>query len=228
MTTRLPKVLLLGDSQRGRYQPRVTQLLAGRAEVVGPSENCRFSLYTATRLPDWLKELGTPDVVHWNNGLWDLGDIETRGPSRFSAEDYLTNLRTILGMLRKTGARLIWATTTPVPRHRPRKPLGWLWPMEDILRFNAASVELMRSQNVAINDLFPLIVDDMANLLDEGMCHLSDAGVEVAARAVVAAIEREIALLPVNRSLNASIIDTPMEGTLTGGPMPGHGEVFKG
>jgi hypothetical protein len=51
-----PKVLLLGDSQRGRYQDCVKQMLADRAEVVAPGENGRFSLYTSMRLPIWLKD----------------------------------------------------------------------------------------------------------------------------------------------------------------------------
>ncbi len=227
--TSIPKVILLGDSQRGRYQPCVAQMLAGRAEVVGPGENGRFSLYTSMRLPIWLKELGPPDIVHWNNGLWDLGINPTRGPAQFSLEDYLINLKTILAMLRKTSARLIWASCTPVPPKRPQKPDGWLWKMEDILLFNAAAEELMRSENIPINDLFPLILADMDHLLDAGMCHLSDAGVRVAAHAVVACIEREMALLPGSRAnKHGEVVETPIEGTLTGGPMPGQGEFFCG
>ena len=42
----LPKVLLLGDSIRMSYQPLVAQLLEGRATVVGPADNCQYSLYT--------------------------------------------------------------------------------------------------------------------------------------------------------------------------------------
>ncbi|MEI8310738.1 MAG: SGNH/GDSL hydrolase family protein [Verrucomicrobiota bacterium] len=224
-----PKVILLGDSQRGRYQPCVAQMLADRAEVVGPGENGRFSLYTSMRLPIWLKEIGTPDIVHWNNGLWDLGINPTRGPSQFSLEDYLTNLRTILSMLRKTSARLIWASSTPVPVKRPQKPGGWLWKMDDILRYNAAAEELMRSENIPINDLFPLILHDMDHLLDEGMCHLSDSGVKVAAQAVVACVEREIALLPTDRKSNfGDVVEMPVEGTISGGPMPGQGAAFFG
>jgi lysophospholipase L1-like esterase len=224
-----PKVLLLGDSQRGRYQDCVKQMLADRAEVVAPGENGRFSLYTSMRLPIWLKELGTPDIVHWNNGLWDLGINPTRGPAQFSLEDYLTNLKTILAMLRKTSARLIWATSTPVPEKRPQKPGGWLWKMAEIRRYNAAAEELMQSENIPINDLFPLILADMDHLLDEGMCHLSDAGVRVAAQAVVICIEREMALLPGTwANKTGEVVETPIEGTLTGGPMPGQGEVFSG
>ena len=59
-----PRVLLLGDSIRMSCQPRVAELLADAANVVGPADNCRFSLYALSRLPTWLAELGRPDVMH--------------------------------------------------------------------------------------------------------------------------------------------------------------------
>ncbi len=46
----LPKVLLLGDSIRMSYQPLVAEILTGRAEVVGPADNCQFALYTLSSL----------------------------------------------------------------------------------------------------------------------------------------------------------------------------------
>ena len=42
----VPKVLLLGDSIRMSYQPYVACLLDGKAEVIGPTDNCQYSLYT--------------------------------------------------------------------------------------------------------------------------------------------------------------------------------------
>ena len=47
----LPRVLLLGDSIRMSYQPHVAELLAGRAVVVGPADNCQYSF----RLPDMVR-----------------------------------------------------------------------------------------------------------------------------------------------------------------------------
>ncbi len=48
-----PKVMLLGDSIRMNYQPLAADLLADRAEVIGPRVNGRFSLFTLTSIPDW-------------------------------------------------------------------------------------------------------------------------------------------------------------------------------
>ena len=80
----LLKVLLLGDSIRGSYQALVTEILDGKAEVVGPAENGQFSLYTLSSLGRWINELGEPDIVHWNNGIHDCGHNPTRGPAQFS------------------------------------------------------------------------------------------------------------------------------------------------
>ena len=46
----MKKVVLLGDSIRLGYQPYLTELLKGRAEVGGIEDNGRFSLYTACLL----------------------------------------------------------------------------------------------------------------------------------------------------------------------------------
>ena len=56
----LPRVLLLGDSIRMSYQPHVAELLAGRAVVVGPADNCQYSLYTLSSLRRWVTEQRDP------------------------------------------------------------------------------------------------------------------------------------------------------------------------
>lgn len=55
--TSLPKALLLGDSIRMSYQPIVAELLAGRVDIVGSSDNCQYSLYTLSSLDRWINEL---------------------------------------------------------------------------------------------------------------------------------------------------------------------------
>ena len=77
----LPRVLLLGDSNGLSYQSHVAAMLSGRATVVGPADNARFALCTLCRLDDWFAECGHPNLVHWNNGLWDLGRHVHRAPS---------------------------------------------------------------------------------------------------------------------------------------------------
>ncbi|OGV70068.1 MAG: hypothetical protein A3K19_27565 [Lentisphaerae bacterium RIFOXYB12_FULL_65_16] len=185
MPNELPRVLLLGDSIRLSYQPLVAERLAGRACVVGPAENCQFSLHTLTRLDAWLEELGAPAVVHWNNGLHDIGRNETRNPVQYSLEQYLGNLGGILARLRAAGARtVIWATTTPVHPTLPVPHKPWSWTNADIAHYNAAARQLMQAEGVPVNDLHAVVWQDWERHLCEDRIHLSPAGQTACAEAV--------------------------------------------
>ena len=192
----VPKVLLLGDSIRLSYQPKVADLLTDRAQVVGPEENCRFSLYTSTRLPIWLEHLGTPKVVHWNNGLWDCGHCPGRGPVQFTIADYIRNLNSILDQLRQTGAHIIWATITPVPSDRPLANETWYWHANDIEAYNTAANAFMKEQDIPINDLYTLVKSNLQANLNEDQLHLSEAGQQCCGQAVATCIFRELETLP--------------------------------
>ena len=50
------KVMLIGDSIRLQYQPKVTELMKDTASVSGPVDNCRFSAYTLFNLAAWVHE----------------------------------------------------------------------------------------------------------------------------------------------------------------------------
>ncbi|MBR5485183.1 MAG: hypothetical protein IKV41_01570, partial [Oscillospiraceae bacterium] len=66
------KVTLLGDSIRQQYGPKVAELLGDEFEIWAPEENCRFAKYTLRGLFDWASNIEGSQIVHWNNGLWDL------------------------------------------------------------------------------------------------------------------------------------------------------------
>jgi lysophospholipase L1-like esterase len=187
-----PKVLLLGDSIRQSCQKAVKDILGKRAEVIGPAENCRHAAYTLDNLDRWLAELGTPDVVHWNNGLHDIGHNAARSPHQFPLDVYTANLRRIRERLRETGASIVWATTTPVRTDRVSTPDGWTWDNEEIVWYNATARELMDADDVKINDLHALVAGDRERFLSEDRVHLSDEGVAKCAQAVCAAAEEFI------------------------------------
>ena len=76
----MKKILLLGDSIRLSYCARVRELLDGKAEVFYPDDNCRYIKYTLRCLCDWMALASpAPDIVHWNNGLWDTGKVTHDG-----------------------------------------------------------------------------------------------------------------------------------------------------
>ena len=186
----VPRVLLLGDSIRMGYQPQVTVTLqdGGEAVVTGPQENCQYSAYTRERLPVWIDELGVPDVVHWNNGLHDVGHNPARDPVQFPVEAYVGNLAAILDALQEAGARIIWATSTPVHPDRPFRNDGWSWRNEEIDRYNAAALELIRGEGLPVNDLHALVSSDVDRYLAEDLLHLSADGIRTCAAAVADAI----------------------------------------
>lgn len=179
-----PRILLLGDSIRMSYQPHVAERLEGKADVVGPADNCQFSLYTLSSIDRWLPEIGQPDIIHWNNGIHDVGHNPVRSPVQIPLCDYRRNLEIILGRLLGMAPDVIWATSTPVHPDKPFLDTEWGWRNEEIDQYNAAARELMESRNVPINDLHALVWAHVDEYLCEDQLHLSEAGVKACAHAV--------------------------------------------
>jgi lysophospholipase L1-like esterase len=188
MMAHTPKVLLLGDSIRMSYQPIVAKTFQGVADVVGPADNCQYSLYTLASIERWLKQLGDPDIVHWNNGIHDSGHNPARSPRQIPIEIYRLTLEFILQHLQETGAQIIWATTTPVHPKMPFVDSQWSWRNEEIDQYNSVALDLMKSRGIPVNDLHSVVMSDVDRYLSEDMLHLSEAGKEKCADAVVAAI----------------------------------------
>ena len=185
-----PRVLLLGDSIRNSYQPLVAKLMADRADVVVPDENGRFAGHTRSRLAGWLAELGQPDIVHWNNGLWDCGHWCEREPEQIPLDEYVATLRQILDDLRALTRSIIWATITPIHEDRIADQYGFNWTNKEIDTYNAAALAVMTAESVAVNDLHAVVNADIRENLEEDLLHLSERGQQRCAAAVVAAIDR--------------------------------------
>lgn len=174
----MKKVMLLGDSIRLSYQETVKQHLHNRAEVWGPGENCRFVKYTLWCLAEWLGSCGKPDIIHWNNGIWDLYRQNGWADVFTPLEEYVAYLGRVLPELQKTGAPIIWATTTPVrPDCAPCQN-------ERIDQYNAAAVGYMTQAGVEINDLNTLLRPDLDRFISEDGVHLTPEGVASCGRQV--------------------------------------------
>ena len=181
--------MLLGDSIRMSYQPLVAEQLAGRAEVVGPRVNGRFALFTLTSIPDWVAELGKPDIIHWNNGIHDAGYNPRRSPVQIPLADYLGNLEMIVRHIRSNiTPKLVFATSTPPHPQKPFTTDEWAWKHGDIERYNEAARELMARSEVPVNDLHALVAPDPDRYLCEDQLHLSEDGKARCTEAVVAAV----------------------------------------
>ena len=185
----MSKVMLLGDSIRMSYQGLVTQTLSADGhQVWGPPENCQFSLYTLASLGGWLTQFPDPDVVHWNNGLHDIGHNPNRAPVQMPIDVYAANLDFIGRQLLDTGAAVVFATNTPVHPDRPFRDDQWSWRNDEIDAYNAAARDVMTELGVPINDLHALIGADPDALLSDDQLHLSEAGQKICAAAVATAV----------------------------------------
>ena len=142
----MKKVLLVGDSIRMSYEPLVKEKLNGIAQVVGPEENCRFAKYTLWEINGWIDKFGNPDIVHWNNGIWDIYHLNEEIGIFTPIEEYAKYISRILRELRKTKADIIWATTTPVNNKCVTCKNN------EIDKYNDVIIEFMHKENITIND----------------------------------------------------------------------------
>jgi acyl-CoA thioesterase-1 len=150
----LPHVLLIGDSISMGYTLDVRAKLKGRANVHHPAENCGPTERGLARLDDWL---GTNhwDVIHFNFGLHDLKYLDAKGKyvapengkQLAPPEVYRKNLRELALRLKKTGAALIFATTTPVPPGTLGRVAG------DEQPYNKVAASVMHELDIPVDDL---------------------------------------------------------------------------
>ena len=122
----MKKVLLIGDSIRLLYQPKVTKLLEGVYEVCGPADNGRFVKYSINELERWIAGFGKPDIIHWNNGLWDSAVVCEEDGAFTPVDEYTRYLKIMLRELRKYTEKIIFATTTPVREGSANQKLSYI------------------------------------------------------------------------------------------------------
>ena len=111
----MKKIVLLGDSIRMSYGPTVAKLLGDDFSVWEPDDNGRYAQYTFQNLREkhWADHVTDCDIIHWNNGLWDVCDMH--GDGRLTpVEFYVQTMLRIAKLLLKRSKTVIFATTTPV------------------------------------------------------------------------------------------------------------------
>ncbi len=183
----LPRVLLIGDSISIGYTLPVRQELAGKANVHRIPTNGGPTKNGVANLAKWLGA-GKWDVIHFNFGLHDLRHMED-GKRQVEPEDYEKNLRSLVTDLKKTGAKLIFATTTPVPEGKltPPRTFG------DVATYNDIALKVMKENGVAIDDLNAAVAPDIAKLQNPHDVHYNPEGYAVLGKAVVKSINAAIA-----------------------------------
>ena len=185
----LPRVLLIGDSISMGYTLPVRRLLSGQANVHRPAENCGDTARGVENLDRWLGS-GKWYVIHFNFGLHDLKFLDAtgkyvapdQGKQVASPEQYAANLRAITRRLQATGARLVFATTTPVPAGSLGRVQG------EEQRYNEAALRVMRELHVEIDDLHAVVDRGPSGLQLPKNVHFSDEGYERLAQNVAACV----------------------------------------
>jgi acyl-CoA thioesterase-1 len=203
---KLPRVLLMGDSVSIAYALEVRKLLAGVANVHRVPSNCgstkvAVGYYGLVRwLPDPQEKW---DVIHFNHGLHDLSyrfaddrDKNDQGEYASPANgghqnvppaEYEKNLRQIIARLKQTGAKLIFASTTPVPESDAAK-----YVKDSELPYNDIAKMVMAEHGVAWNDLWSLVKPRQAELQIPRNVHFQTQGSSVMAKQVAERIQQAL------------------------------------
>ena len=152
----LPKVLIIGDSISIGYTSHVIENLKGVAEVKRHKGNAGPTIRGVAQIEEWLGD-DKWDLIHFNWGLWDMYGWEYHKDDR-SPEAYGKRLESLVGRLKKTGAKLIWATTTPAcpanetTMERRFKQNVRISPAVERQYLDVA-LRVMRGNGVQVNDL---------------------------------------------------------------------------
>ncbi|MSU53258.1 MAG: SGNH/GDSL hydrolase family protein, partial [Opitutaceae bacterium] len=139
--------------------------------------------YSLTKIDEWLGQ-GKWDVIHFNFGLHDA-KLPPEGVRHAAPADYEKNLRQLVQRMKATGAKLIWATTTPVPKGgnlAPNRRFG------DIATYNAIAARVMAENGVAINDLNAAIAPRIEKVGRTNDVHFSAEGSAFLAERVVRSV----------------------------------------
>lgn len=174
---KLPRVLLIGDSVSRGYTLAARKALAGKANVHRAPANCGPTASGLKNIEVWLGD-GHWDVIHFNFGIHDRNT---------PIADYTQRLEQLVARMRKTGAKLVWASTTPIPDDPPKKQTA-----ASIVERNTAAAELMKKHGVAIDDLFAAITPHLAEMQNPHDVHFNAQGYDYLGATVAQAIEAQL------------------------------------
>ncbi len=182
----LPRVLLIGDSISIGYTVPVRTALAGTANVHRIPVNGGTSANGLAHIDEWLGD-GRWDVIHFNWGLHDLWT--TDGKQRIPVAQYEANLGKLVERLKKTNAKLIWCSTTPVPADIAIKTRC----NADVIAYNAAAKKVMDENGVPIDDLYAFALPRLKEVQIPANVHFTGKGSTVLAGPVSDAIRNALA-----------------------------------
>jgi len=195
-------ILIIGDSISIGYTPFVKELLKYTANVMRPTledgnpENCSGTTKGVESINRWIGNTKW-DVIHFNFGLHDVkhidpvtgeGSNKPNDPLQADLKQYKKNLEIIVEKLKATGAKLIFATTTPYPGKtiNPLRDPG----MPE--KYNHVAIKIMNKNKIVINDLYTFMQPRIAELQIPENVHFTPEGYLALAQKVVDRIKEVI------------------------------------
>ena len=191
---KLPNVLIIGDSISIGYLPFVKELMKDKALVTRPynedgnPENCQGTTNGVKNIDKWIGDTKW-DVIHFNFGLHDIKHVDPitgknskdpEHPHQADLKQYKKNLEVIVEKLKTTGAKLVFATTTPYPDEvgGPLRDPG----MPE--KYNKAALKIMKKNGIVVNDLYAFVLPRMEDFQRPNNVHFTEAGSRALAKQV--------------------------------------------
>jgi len=158
---KLPRALLIGDSISRGYTLATRHALAGKVNLHRAPENCGPSMNGLVKLDVWLGK-GAWDVIHFNFGIHDWN---------LEPADYENRMRILVERLEETGARLVWASSTPLPaRYHDDDQAD-----AKLAHLNDVAAGIMKKHGISIDDLYSFVKPRQKELQNPGDCHFPES-----------------------------------------------------
>jgi hypothetical protein len=158
---KLPRVLSVGDSISINYEPATREYLKGIANYYRIEDNCWSTRRGVAFMPYWLgdytrKGLGW-DLILFNSGMHDMKQKVLGGSYAVPLDEYKQNLKKEIEIMKKTGARLLFITTTPVPNDLGSEKYAFRTKSSEKF-FNQAALEVLKEYpGIEILDLAKVV-----------------------------------------------------------------------
>ena len=191
----MKNLLLIGDSIRMGYDKSVKKSLEGVANVIFPTENCRFSAHVLRFFHEYFDGLKGEeiDVIHWNAGLWDCLRLFEEEPHT-PVEIYAYYLERICIRIKKLcpNAKVIFATSTSVLSEKMSKDFKRY--NEDIEKYNDAAVKVVTKYGFAVNDLYAASVSLPEEAHSDAVHYYTPMGTEAFTKQVLSFVAPALGL----------------------------------
>ena len=182
----MKNLLLIGDSIRMGYDKSVKLSLEGKANVIFPTDNCRFASFVQRYLHEYCGSIKGEDidVIHWNAGLWDCLRLFGEDPHT-PVEFYKYHIDRICARIKSycPNAKVIFATSTSVLSEKMSNDFKRY--NDEIEAYNAAAVEVVKKYGFEVNDLYSVSVSLPESAHSDPVHYYTELGTEAFTKQVL-------------------------------------------